>query len=58
MDTVFIYGRRMDSTSEIEVLDSKGAIVQSIDPRAYIMSDQLIKLPLLHQFQEILLMLT
>lgn len=46
LDTVFIYGRRTDSATSIQVLDSTGAtVLQSIDPRAYIMSDQLIKLP-------------
>jgi len=46
MDTVFIYGQRTDSATEIQVLDSTGSTIkQKINPRAYIMSDQLIKLP-------------
>ena len=45
MDTVFIYGQRTDSATEIQVLDSTGSVKQKINPRAYIMSDQLIKLP-------------
>ena len=47
LDTVFIYGRRTDTATVIEVLDDQlgTTVLQSIDPRAYIMSDQLIKLP-------------
>ncbi len=47
LDTVFIYGRRTDSTTAIEVLDDQAGttVLESINPRAYIMSDQLIKLP-------------
>ena len=46
LDTVFIYGRRTDSATEIQVLNSTGSIIkQRINPRSYIMSDQLIKLP-------------
>lgn len=44
-DTVFIYGRRTDSITAIEVLNTAGTtIMQTIDPRPYIISDQLIKL--------------
>ena len=46
LDTIFIYGRRTDSTTEIQILDTLGTTVkQSIRATDYIMSDQLIKLP-------------
>ena len=45
-DTIFIYGRRTDSVTSIEILSSNSVdIVQVIDPRPYILSDQLMKLP-------------
>ena len=43
-DTIYIYGTRTDTVTEIQILDSTGlTIVQKINPRSYIMSDQLIK---------------
>jgi hypothetical protein len=45
-DTIYIYGTRTDTVTEIQILDSTGlVVVQKINPRTYIMSDQLIKLP-------------
>jgi hypothetical protein len=45
-DTIYIYGTRTDTVTEIQILDSTElTIVQKINPRSYIMSDQLIKLP-------------
>ena len=45
-DTIYIYGTRTDTVTEIQIMDSTGlVIVQKINPRSYIMSDQLIKLP-------------
>jgi hypothetical protein len=45
LDTVYIYGTRTDTVTEIQILDAAGNIVQKINPRSYIMSDQMIKLP-------------
>jgi hypothetical protein len=45
-DTVLIYGTRTDTVTEIQIIDkSSGAVLQRINPRSYIMSDQLIRLP-------------
>jgi len=45
-DTVFIYGVRTDSVTDIQILNAGGATIkQQINPRSYIVSDQLIKLP-------------
>ena len=45
-DTIYIYGTRTDTVTEIQILDSAGLdVVQKINARSYIMSDQLIKLP-------------
>jgi len=43
-DTVYIYGRRLDSVTEIQILDNTGGVLQRIPARQYIMSDQLIRL--------------
>ena len=46
LDTIYIYGSRTDTVTEIQIIDGGGTtIVQKINPRSYIMSDQLIKLP-------------
>ena len=46
LDTVYIYGSRTDTVTEIQIMDAAGlVVVQSINPRSYIMSDQVIKLP-------------
>ena len=45
-DTIYIYGSRTDTVTEIQILDTTGLVIlQKINPRAYILSDQLIKLP-------------
>ncbi len=45
-DTVYLYGSRMDTVTEIQIMQGGATtVVQKINPRSYIMSDQLIKLP-------------
>ena len=45
-DTVLIYGTRTDTVTEIQIIDKSSlAVLQRINPRSYIMSDQLIRLP-------------
>jgi hypothetical protein len=45
-DIIHIYGTRTDTVTEIQVLDTSGVtVVQKINPRSYIISDQLIRIP-------------